>query len=231
MTCPRDTATAPRGPCSSAALTVSRSPPASPHLCRTSGTWNPHPGTHTYPDRRSHISLAARGVLRASVPSSSAKTIYAEPIAGFQRRLQRGGAPRGWGIRSRSRAGGLQSHCFIQSQTVQGTRERARAPARAHGARWGCNLCPTRSSGRRAAALAAPQRPGRGRCPGVPGGQGLGARLSSRAALESVWDGRGHPGSSQWGSGPAHWAGAWGFKYSPAGPCRGSRDSRATPLH
>ena len=81
MTCPRDTAIAPRGPCSSAALTIRRSPPPSPLLCRTSGTWHPHPGTHMYPDRHSHISLAARGVLRASVPSSSAKTIYAEPRA------------------------------------------------------------------------------------------------------------------------------------------------------
>lgn len=176
MTCPRDTAIAPRGPCSSAALTVRRSPPASPLLCRTSGTWHPHPGTHTYPDRRSHISLAARGVLRASVPSSSAKTIYAEPRAGFQRGLQRGGAPRGWGIRSRSRAGGLQSRCFIQSQTVPGTRARACAPARAHGARRGYSLCATRPSARRAAAPAAPQRPGRGRCRGVPVGQGLGGQ-------------------------------------------------------
>lgn len=120
MTCPRDTATAPRGPCSSAALTVRRSPPASPHLCRTSGTWNPHPGTHTYPDRRSHISLAARGVLRASVPSSSAKTIYAEPIAGFQRRLQRGGAPRGWGIRSRSPLAGSNRLASLNPKPSRG---------------------------------------------------------------------------------------------------------------
>lgn len=237
MTCPRDTAIAPRGLCSSAALTIRRSPTGQPPPLPDLRDLAPPPGyTHVSRSPQPHLPRSQRRFtgLRTKLICKNHLRGTESPRnrePGFQRGPQRGGAPRGWGIRSRSRAGGLQSHCFIQSQTVLGTRERACAPAKAHGARRGCSLCATRPSGRRAEAPVAAQRPGRGRCRRVPVGQGLGARLCSRATLESLWVGGAIRDPANGGSGSAHRAGSRSFKYSPAGPYKGSRDSRAAPSH
>ena len=116
--------TAPQGPCSPTALTLRQSSPASPHLCRTSGTWHLHPPR---PDPYTHVSRSPQ----PHVPRSQGRFtgLLTKLICKNHLRRTQSGVPEAsserWGSAGVGNslplaAGGLQSPCFIQSQTVPG---------------------------------------------------------------------------------------------------------------
>ena len=222
MTCPSDSAA--RAP---NRLTV-RSPPTTPHICPTSGTLLAPPPRYTYLNRRSHV---------PSQPGALYRHLHRphlqNHLPGTAKRVQETFSERwgsaGWGILSRSPAGGLQSRSFIQSQTFP-----VQASARARqGHRSAQGLQPLSDGALRdmgggaPSAAYGPQRPGRGRS---RGSQESRADLRSRAAPESaaggVTSGR-HPSNGEAATPTAHAYAGW-FKF-PAPPGGAFQDLRATP--